>query len=361
VQDVDPGFDPRGVVTARTTLPLPKYEAVTARAQFYQQVLDEVRAIPGVDSAAYTSFLPMVMGGGIWPVLLPGTTVPEDARAASVRFVTPGYFATMRVPLVRGRDVADTDRQDTQYVAVVSRSFADLYWPGEDPLGRHFSTALQERVVVGVVGDVRVRGLERESEPQVYLPAPQVPDGGLAFYIPKDLVVRSSTSPASIVPAVRAAVMRADPQQPVSDVQLMRDVVDRQMASRTTQVSVLAAFAGLALLLALVGIHSLLAYVVAARSQEIGVRMALGATRGQVLALVARRAALLAAVGGGVGVGVAYAASRSVQALLVGIDAADPATYLTAVLASAGITLLGSVLPAWRAVRVDPVAAMRAE
>jgi predicted permease len=361
VQDIDPGFDPRGVVTARTTLPLPGYETVTARARFYQQVLDDVRATPGVESAAYTSFLPMVMGGGIWPVLLPGTTVPEDARAASVRFVTPGYFATMRVPLVRGRDVADTDRQDTQYVAVVSRSFAELYWPGEDPLGRHFSTALQERVVVGVVGDVRVRGLERESEPQVYLPAPQVPDGGLSFYIPKDLVVRASTSTASIVPAVRAAVMRADPQQPVSDVQQMSDIVERQMASRTTQVAVLAAFAGVALLLALVGIHSLLAYVVAARTQEIGVRMALGATRGQVLALVARRAALLAAIGVAAGVVVAYAASRSVQALLAGISAADLGTYLAAVTAAAGITLLGSVLPAWRAMQVDPVAAMRAE
>ncbi len=361
VQAIDPGFDPRGVVTARTTLPLPKYEAVTARAQFYGQVLDEVRATPGVESAAYTSFLPMVMGGGIWPVLLPGTTVPEDARAASVRFVTPGYFATMRVPLVRGRDVEDTDRQDTQYVAVVSRSFADLYWPGQDPLGRHFSTALQERVVVGVVGDVRVRGLERESEPQVYLPAPQVPDGGLGFYIPKDLVVRASTPLASIVPVVRAAVARADPEQPLSDVQVMTDIVERQMASRTTQVSVLVAFAGVALLLALVGIHSLLAYVVAARTQEIGVRMALGATRGQVLALVARRAALLAACGAGAGLVVAYAASRSVQALLAGISAADLATYASAVAAAGVITLLGSVLPAWRAMRVDPVAAMRTE
>ncbi len=361
VQAIDPGFDPRGVVTARTALPLPQYEAVTARTQFYQQVLDEVRATPGVESAAYTSFLPMVMGGGIWPVLLPGTTVPEDARAASVRFVTPGYFATMRVPLVRGRDVADTDRQDSQYVAVVSRSFAELYWPGQDPLGRHFSIALQERVVVGVVGDVRVRGLERESEPQVYLPAPQVADGGLAFYIPKDLVVRASTTPASIVPAVRAAVMRADPRQPVSDVQLMADVVDRQMAARSTQVSVLAAYAGVALLLALVGIHSLLAYVVAARTQEIGVRIALGASRGQVLGLVVRRAAWLAAIGVAAGVIVAYATSRSVQALLVGISAADVGTYLWAGMVAVVTTLLGSMLPAWRAMQVDPVAAMRAE
>ncbi len=361
VQEIDPGFDARGVVTVRTALPLPKYEPVAAREQFYRRVIDDVLAVPGVESAAYTSFLPLVMGGGIWPVLLPGTTVPEDARTASVRFVTPGYFATMRVPIVRGRDVADTDRQDTQYVAVVSRAFAELYWPGQDPLGQHFSTALRERVVVGVVGDVRVRGLERESEPQVYLPSPQVPDGGLVFYVPKDLVVRSSAALSSIVPVVRAAVSRADPEQPVSDVRLMTDIVDGQTSSRSTQVSVLLAFAAVALVLALVGIHSLLAYVVAARTPEIGVRIALGATRGQVLGLVWRRAAGLAAAGAGVGLVVAYAASRSVQALLAGISAADLATYATAVLAAGGITLLGTVLPAWRAMRVDPATAMRAE
>ena len=361
VQEIDPGFDPRGVVTVRTALPVPKYEPVAVREQFYRRVLDDVLDAPGVESAAYTSFLPLVMGGGIWPVLLPGTTVPEDARTASVRFVTPGYFATMRVPIVRGRDVADTDRQNTQYVAVVSRSFADLHWPGQDPLGQHFSTALQERVVVGVVGDVRVRGLERESEPQVYLPSPQVPDGGLAFYVPKDLVVRASTGLASIVPVVRAAVRRADPEQPLSDVRLMTDIVERQMTSRDTQVAVLVAFAAVALLLALVGIHSLLAYVVAARTREIGVRIALGATRGQVLALVGRRAAGLAALGAGAGLIVAYAVSRSFQALLAGISAADVSTYVTAVAAAAGITLLGSVGPAWRAMRVDPVDAMRTE
>ena len=361
VQNIDPGFEARGVVTIRTALPLPKYEPVAVREQFYRRVLDDVLAAPGVESAAYTSFLPLVMGGGIWPVLLPGTTVPEDARTASVRFVTPGYFATMRVPIVRGRDVADTDRQDTQYVAVVSRSFADLYWPEQDPLGQHFSTALQERVVVGVVGDVRVRGLERESEPQVYLPSPQVPDGGLAFYVPKELVVRGSGALSSIVPVVRAAVARADPEQPLSDVRLMTDIVERQTSSRSTQVSVLLAFAAVALVLALVGIHSLLAYVVAARTPEIGVRIALGATRAQVLWLVWRRAATLAAMGAGVGLVVAYAASRSLQALLAGVSAADLTTYATAVAAAAGITLLGTVLPAWRAMRVDPVEAMRAE
>ncbi len=361
VQQIDPGFDATGVMTVRTALPMPKYEPVAAREQFYTRVLDEVRALPGVEDAAYTSYLPLVMGGGIWPVLLPGTTVPEDARTVSVRFVTPGYFAAMRVPLVRGRDVADTDRQDTQYVAVVSRSFAELFWPGEDPLGRAFSTALHDRVVVGVVGDVRVRGLERESEPQVYLPSPQVADGGLPFYVPRDLVVRGSSALGSIVPAVRAAVARADPEQPVSDVRLLTDIVDRETSIRETQVAVLLAFAGVAVVLALVGIHSLLAYVVAARTQEIGVRMALGATGTQVLLLVWRRAAWLAVLGIGLGLTVAYATSRSLQALLAGVSAADGATYATAALAAAAMALAGTVLPAWRAMRVDPVDAMRAE
>jgi len=361
VRDVDPGFEARGVLTMRTPLPLPKYAPVAAREQFYRRVLDDVRALPGVQYAAYTSFLPMVMRGGIWPVLMPGTTVPEDARAASVRFVTPGYFAAMAIPRLRGRDVADTDRQDTEYVAVVSRSFADLYWPGEDPIGRSFTTALQPRVVVGVVGDVRVRGLERESEPQVYLPSTQVPDGGLAFYTPKDLVVKTSGAPAALVPAVRSAVQRADPEQPVSDVRLLTDIVERETASRSTQVTALVAFAGVAVLLALVGLHSLLAYVVAARTQEIGVRMALGASRAGVLALVWTRAARLTLAGAGAGLALAFVASRSVQALLAGISAADASTYAAAAAVAVALGLAGSVVPAWRASRVDPAIAMRAE
>ena len=359
VQNVHPGFEPRGVVTVRTSLPLPKYGSVAKREQFYRRVLDDVLAVPGVEHAAYTSFLPLVMRGGIWPVLLPGTTVPEDARTASVRFVTPDYFATMRIPIVKGRDVALADRQDSQFVAVVSRSFADRYWPDRDPLGQHFATALQERVVVGVVGDVRVRGLERESEPQVYLPSAQVRDDGLVFYTAKDLVVRGSATMAAVVPAVRAAVAKADPEQPVSDVRLMSDIVDRETSSRATQVSALMAFAGVAVVLALVGIHSLLAFVVAARTQEIGVRMALGATSAHVLALVWRRTAWFTAVGVGTGLTVAYAASRSIQALLAGISAADTATYVAATTTAIVIALAGSAVPAWRAMRVDPVAAMR--
>ncbi len=206
VQDVDPGFRADGVLTARTTLPMPKYEATATREQFYARILAEVTALPGVSSAAYTSFLPMVMRGGIWPVLTGNSAAPADARMASVRYVTPDYFATLAIPLLRGRDVTRADRQTSQYVAVVSRAFAAAHWPGQEPLGQRFSIALQDRVVVGVVGDVRVRGLERESEPQVYLPSAQVPDGGIIFYAPKDLVIRTAGAPAALVAAVRSAV-----------------------------------------------------------------------------------------------------------------------------------------------------------
>jgi predicted permease len=361
VQDVPPGFDAGGVLTARTALPMPKYEVTAAREQFYARVLAEVRALPGVTTAAYTSFLPMVMRGGIWPVLTPQSAVPEESRMASVRYVTPDYFATLKIPLLRGRDVALSDTQTSPFVALVSESFAATHWPGQDPLGQHFSIALQERVVAGVVGDVRVRGLERESEPQVYLPSPQVPDGGIIFYAPKDLVIRFAGSPAALVPAVRAAVARADPEQPVADVRTLADIVRLETSSRSAQLTVLLAFASMAMLLASLGIHGLLSYVVAARTPEIGVRMAFGATPGRVLGLVLGRTAVLAGAGVAVGLLAAFAVSQSLQALLAGVSPADASTFATAALLALVVALAASVLPALRAVRVDPLTAMRAE
>ena len=363
VQQVRPGFEADGVLTARTVLPMPKYELTARRMQFYARVLDEVRALPGVQSAGYTSFLPMVMRGGIWPVMVDGTTAPEDARAASSRFVTPSYFEAMRIPVLRGRTIEATDVQNTLPVAVVSQSFADQHWPGLDPIGRSFAALDPEftRTVVGIVGDIRVRGLEQESEPQMYFAAAQAPDRAFAFYTPKDLVVRTSGAPGALVPAVRDIVRRADPEQPISDVQLMTDVVERETASRSTQIAMLAAFAGVALALALVGIHSVLAYVVASRTQEIGVRMALGATRSRILGLVLSRSALLTAIGVALGLVGAFAASRSFQALLAGVSAADLATYVASASIVAVVALAGSIGPARRAMLVDPLVAIRAD
>lgn len=362
VQLIDPGFRADGVLTARTELPMPEYGETAKRERFYRRVLDEVTQVPGVSGAAYISFLPMVMRGGIWPMLTNDTTVPEDARMASVRFVTPGYFSVMGVPLLNGRDVAPTDAAGTTLVAVVSASFASTHWAGRDPLGQFVDTPFTEPMqVVGVVGDVRVRGLERESEPQIYFASAQMVDNGAIFYAPKDLVVRTAGPVEGLAPAIRRIVSGVDPLLPVTSVRPLTQIVELDTEARRSQIAVLAAFAGLAVLLVLVGIHSLLAYVVAARTQEIGVRMALGASQARVVGLVLSRSALLAGAGVVLGCAVAYAASQTLRALLAGVSPADVSTYVTAAALAVVGALVASAMPARRAARVDPLAAMRAE
>lgn len=361
VQAVDPGFRTAGVLTLETPLPMPKYAATGDRARFYRQVLAEVRAQPGVEQAAYVSFLPLVMRGGIWPVTVAGISEGGSSNHACLRFLTPGYFETLGVALEAGRDVSDADTEDRPMVALISRSFADRYWPGQNPLGRSFEFAFRERTVVGVVGDVRFRGLERTSEPQVYLPYQQVPDGGIIFYAPKSLVVRASADFAGLATAVRRIVATADPELPVTRVRPLADVVAAETGSRQTQIRVLTLFAGLALLLAGIGIYSLLAFAVSQRTSEIGLRMALGARRGDVSRMVMREAGLLALAGGAVGLTAAYGAGRGMQALLFGIHPGDAGTFLVAGTLVLVTVTAGSLTPALRAARVDPTEALKAE
>jgi predicted permease len=362
VQQTPPGFVADGVLTVRTQLPLPRYDKVADRAAFYERVLTATRALPGVRAAAYTSFVPMAMGGGIWPVAIPGRAESEaDRKTVSLRYVTPGYYAAMGIPLRAGRDVGETDVASGLKVAVVSESFARRTWPGEDPLGKTFEVAFFERTVVGVAGDVRTRGLERDAEPQVYLPYRQIPDGWMPFYNPKDLVVRASVDPSTLVAPLRAIVAAADPEQPLSNVRLLEEIVDAQTASRRVQLLVIVTFAGLAFLLAAIGIYGLLAFGVSNRAQEIAVRLALGATPGGIVALVLREAFALAALGALLGLGLAYAAARSLAALLAGVSAGDAVTFGAALGVAVLMTLAGSVVPARRAARVDAAAVMRGE
>jgi len=364
VESRDPGFRTAGAVTLRTALPMPKYEGTRRRAQFYERILADVSALPGVSNAAYITALPMVWGGGIWPVLVAGEP-QETQRAAnhtaSLRFVTPGFFSTMSIPLIRGRDVKQADTLTTPFVAVVSRSFADRYWPGQNPLERHFQFGMHDRTVVGVVGDICVRGLEQVSEPQVYLPYGQQADGESVFYAPKDLVIRSAEAPATLLPALRRIVRAADSEQPISDVRTLAEIVDDQTASRAAQVRVLAAFAALAVLLAGVGIHGLLSFAVSRRRQEIGIRIALGARPGEIVRMVVRQGAFLAAAGIIPGAAIAYWGGRAMAGLLAGIQPADALTFASAVSLCALMTILGSFLPALRAVRIDPMLAIRIE
>ncbi|HZD32469.1 MAG TPA: ABC transporter permease, partial [Candidatus Angelobacter sp.] len=225
VQAIDPGFRTDGILTLRTALPFPKYDKTKVREQFYTKVLTDVRSLPGVTDAAYVSALPMVWRGGIWPVSVNGRSQQRsEGTSASLRFVTPGFFATMAVPVKSGRDVSEADTDDRPYVAVVSESFVRRYWPDENPIGRHFDFGGHDREVIGVVGDVRVRGLERNSEPQVYLSYQQVPDGWLIGYTPRDLAVHSSQPPERLIPEVRRIIANADPQQPISNVRTMEEI-----------------------------------------------------------------------------------------------------------------------------------------
>lgn len=361
LQAIDPGFRAEGVLTLRTALPFPKYEKTDRRMLLYQNILSEVRRLPGVSSAAYISGLPMAMRGGVWGVTLEGR--PEDPghnQSASLRYVTPGFFATLGIPIRSGRDVADTDTLTSPFVAVVSESFAKQNWPGENPIGRRFKFALDQRAVVGVVGEVRVRGLEQSSEPQVYLPNQQVKDGNITGYVPKDLVIRS-TVPMTLLPSIRRIVAAADPQLPISDVQMLTDIVSADTASRAVQVRVLGAFAAAALLLAGIGIHGLLAFAVSQRTREIGVRMALGAQTSEILSMVLRQGMMLASLGVALGAAIAWAGGRAMQALLAGVSPTDLPVFVGAIALSLLMTVLGSLLPALRAVRVNPMTAIRAD
>jgi putative ABC transport system permease protein len=366
VQAIQPGFKAEGVLTLQTPLPMPQYGKVVTREEFYARVLSEVRAIPGVVNAAFVSYLPMgKMRGGIWPVSVDGQPVNRaENKNAFLRYVTPGYFATLNIPMLSGRDVSTADDRQRQAIGVISESFIRQYWPGESPtsvLGRHFSFANSDRVVVGVVRDVKMRGLERDAEPQVYLSSKQVDDDSIIGYAPRGLLVRSSTPPESLVPSIRAIVQRVDPMLPVTEVATMTQLVERDTASRMAQLRVLGAFAVIAFVLAGIGIHGLLSFTVSQRTQEIGVRMALGAQSGDILSMVTRRCAILAAVGVVPGVALAYAAGRSMEALLAGVKPADLTTLVAVVALSVVMTLLGSVMPTIRALRVDPLTALRAE
>ena len=362
VQSVDPGFASRNVLTLQTALPRPKYDSPVRRAEFYDRVLTGIRALPGVQGAAYTTGLPMVWTGLITRVDVAGQEVRSArSRGVSHRWVTPQYFKTMGIPLREGRDIEDADTGARPWVAVVSASFAERYWPGQDPIGKTFRHLDRTRIVVGVVGDVKVRGLERTSEPQLYLPAPQAPDGMPAIFDPKDLVIRHSGQDAALISAVRQIVPTVDSAQPISGVRPMDVVVAGETASRRAQLEVLGALAVVALLLSGIGIYGLLAYTVSQRSQEIGVRLALGADRARVGRMIFADGMRLAAIGIVPGVLVAYASGRGMSALLFGVAPGDPATFAVGVGLALVIALAGCIVPTLRAVSVTPMSALRAE
>jgi len=362
VQGVDPGFASERVLTLRTSLVSSRSADSVRRTDFYDRVLAGVETLPGVQAAAYTSGLPMVLTGGIAGVEVPGQEVRKRRdNAVSLRYITPQFFAALGIPVVQGRGVEAGDRPGRPRVAVVSESFIREFLPNAPPLGKSFRVRGLEPTIVGVVRDIKVRGLERTNEPQLYMAAAQAPSELGGLYIPKDLVVRASVPGETLLPAVRDVIRRVDPEQPISDVRFLSDVVVNQTADRRAQLRILSALAVVALLLTGVGIHGLLAFMVAQRAREIGVRLALGAEPARVARMIVGEAARLALLGGIPGVLVAYGAGRAMSALLFGIPPGDPLTLASGTVLVVLVTLVGALAPAISAVRVSPLLAMRAD
>jgi predicted permease len=363
---VDPGFSAEGLLIAETVLPDSRYSNVSDRDAFYSRVLENVRALPGVESAGYTNYAPLMFAGGRSIVLVEGRPRPAPAEIVGImatnRSASPGYLETLRVPLVTGRVFDERDVRSGPQVAVINEAMARRHWPGQDPIGQRFTIGASDgelMTVVGVVADVREMGLDVPSEPEVFMPLEQVT--GNQFMWPREIVVRTSGDPLALAPALRRAVWAVDPSQPISGIRAMSEVLDTRLANRDLQLTLTGSFAAIALLLAAVGLYGVLSYTVSQSTNEIGLRMALGAEQRTVVGSVVRSALTTAVVGIGVGLLAASALTRTIESFLYGVSPTDPwtaAAVAGALLLVAGIAAL---IPARRAARVNPMTALRAE
>ncbi len=362
---VDPGFQSEHLLTVRVPLPEAGYSTFARRTDFVDRVLARVRALPAVTSAGYTSALPLVWKGGtigFWPE---GTSRPDPSLSydANNRVITPGYIETMRMTLAEGRVFDDRDAAHAGFVVIVNETMARQYWPQGRAIGRRLklgapSDPVPWRTVVGVLRDVRSMGLDQPPRAELYFPHAQS-DGNWMW--PRDLVLRADGDPRALARAVRAAVWSIDPSQPVSNVQTMDEIVDKEVVQRRTQTRLLGAFAALALVLACLGIYGVLSLLVSERTEEIGVRLALGATQASVLRLVVGNGMRLALTGVVAGLIGAWWATRFLERLLYGVRPHAPLLFAALALLLLGVSFVAVVLPARRASRLDPLRALRAQ
>jgi putative ABC transport system permease protein len=369
LRSTDPGFDPHNVLTMILPTSAVRYPTLEKMIPYYEQVLRRVRTLPGVVYAGATDALPLSGDGSTQPVTVEGRPVlpMSEQPEVAVRMFTPGYLEAMRVPLVRGRMLNDGDVNGRPPVVVISQAMAKQFWPHEDPVGKRLSLSFFPgivREVVGVVGDVKLDGLDM-SQPKstVYTPLAQMtlPPGEVWHGFAVALVVRTATDPGRASAAIKNAIHQADASQPVMQVETMGDIIADSVSQQRFTMLLLAAFAGLALLLAAVGIYSVLSYSVRRRVREIGIRMALGAQIGDVLRLVVMEGMKPALLGLAIGLAGALALGRVVSKLVYGVSVADPSTFAAVSALLAAVALAASIIPAYRATQVEPVKALREE
>ena len=360
ILSVNPGFDGRNVLTSAVNYPGSK-DYATDVSQFYDQLLPRLAALPGVKSAAAGWPLPFSDGSIGVDIDVEGHPVaPGDRPVVRTAIVTPNFFHTLGIPILRGRDFAATDSGKAPEVAIVSESFARKYFPGEDPIGKRFTPGLNDgvhpknaRVVIAVVGDVKLRSLTKDAPAAFYLPLAQM---GVTA---PSLAIRTAGDPAALIPAVRAEVNSLNRGVPLYHVAALGDLVSDAAGQPRFQALLLSAFAAMALLLSAVGLYAVLAYMVAQRSNEMGLRIALGAQRADVLRLILSRGLTLAGIGLALGIAVSAVLTRYVASLLFGIRAFDPITYIGVSALLIAIALVASAAPALQASRVDPIKTLR--
>ncbi|HEY7611779.1 MAG TPA: ABC transporter permease [Gemmatimonadales bacterium] len=371
MRGVDPGFDPEGLLTARIELSPVRYDSSQAIRAFYERLVARADAMPGVRSAAVVKALPMAEPEiGDWSFLREGRfSLPpkqQDWNLSYWQAVGPGYFETMRMPLLQGRGIEPSDRAGSLQVAVVNRTLARQAWPGEDPIGQRLlmgggAADSVWRTVVGIVGDVRHRGLDADPRPEIYLPHAQFPAGTGTPLRTMRVVLRTEGNPGALAAPLRAALAELDADIPLTDVQTMEEALGAWAAERRLTMQIVAGFALLALALGAVGVYGVMAHLVSQRTREIGIRIALGAVPREILGLVLSQGVWLAVAGISVGVLGALAASRLLTRLLFETDPTDTVTFVGTALALALVAVVASLVPAVRAVRTDPVDALRSE
>jgi predicted permease len=368
IEHVDPGFNPEHVMTMRLAPARNKYGGNAAlQVQLARGILRDVSALPGVKTAGIATDVPL-LGNPMFIMRFEGfpPVTPSQAPVANYFAITPGYFETMGMRLLHGRAISDGDVADTPLVAVVNQTLVDRYFPGQNPVGKRleigFSDPPRWREIVGVVAEVRSAGLDQDTPVQVYVAYYQQPTM-IGFAQPSALTVlaRTTGNPAALGTPMRNAILQVDRSQPVYAVQPMTDIISVNVAQRRFSLILLAFFAGLAMFLAALGLYAVMSYVVAQRTAEIGIRMALGAQPAQVLRLVQRQGMLLVLIGLALGIGGGLLLTRLMASMLFHVTPADPLALIAGSVTLVAVSLLASYLPARRAARVDPLVALRCE
>lgn len=359
IQNSNPGFNPQNVLSFRLSLPNSKYKG-PAVTNFYKQLTDRVKALPGVESVGTSYSLPMSSVAFAWgPITIEGY-VPKhsaDFIMSNERFVSPGYFAAMGVPLVKGRLFDERDVKDGQQTVIVNENLAERFWPNQDPIGKRLERGDQEpwRTVVGVVRDTKEFSFDNEPPISIYHPHEQFPIGTMF------MVVRSSTPTSVLTPAITNELRALDPELPAFEFKTMGQRLSDTLSRRRFSTFLLGVFSLVALVLAAIGIYGVMAYSVTQRTQEIGIRMALGAEPGKIMLMIVRHSLVLVIVGVVLGLGGAFALTRVMSSLLFRVSATDTLTFVAPPLILAAVAFLASYFPARRAARVNPIIALRNE